>query len=91
MLTAMARELVQNRGIGESAQSIWAQPRRILTAWAARAVEGQTGAEVPPAMAVDVGGFDTPVTFEPIPVLTPADDAVRRARKTGDAIQLRLF
>ena len=67
----MARELVENKGIGESAPSIWRNLAEVQLP-AASAVEVEPAAEVPPVMAVDVGAFDMTVAFEPVPVSGPS-------------------
>lgn len=84
MLTAMARELVENRGIGESADSVWRRlcPSPVSEEQPADANQQENGREV------------LPLDTEPlanIPVFDMAELPRRVARKADTAGQLSLF
>jgi hypothetical protein len=88
MLTAMARELVENRGIGESANSVW---RRLCPAPALPSPEDST-------IAIAPAEFETPepspLVEEEVPTaaLLEAINLPRRgSRKETSAAQLSLF
>lgn len=89
MLTAMARELVENRGIGESADSVW---RRLCPAPALPSPEDSA------AIAIASAEVETPEPLpwiaEPIPNggLLEAVNLPRRGSRKGTAVgQLSLF
>jgi hypothetical protein len=92
MLTAMARELVENKGIGESAASIWRNVQQLRPATPAPAEDQSvdTSMEV-----VDVGLPEAPsLTFEqvPTPALVEATDLSRRSSiRSSETGQLSLF
>ena len=92
MLTAMARELVENKGIGESADSIWRNVQQLRPSSAALADEEpvDTSMEV-----VDVGLSEAqPLTTESIPdtVLVGTTRLPRGySHKTTESGQLSLF
>jgi hypothetical protein len=90
MLTAMARELIENKGIGESADSIWrnVQQLRPLTS-----AEGE--AEEAPIEQADLTvSTMLPLTVESVPD-TALVEAARVPRgsphKTTESAQLSLF
>ena len=89
ILTAMARELVENRGIGESADSVW---RRLCPATALPSPEDSAETAIAPA-EVDTRE-PLPLTVEPISnaALLEAVNLPRRgSRKGASADQLSLF
>ncbi len=89
MLTAMARELVENRGIGESADSVW---RRLCPAPAVPCSENSTEPASVPA-AIDIPE-PLPVMTDQIPTASPSDatNLPRRiSRRETSADQLSLF
>jgi len=90
MLTAMARELVENKGIGESAESIWRSLAELHPA-AIRTVEAEPAIERPSANAADGRAFEAPLTPEAVPDSSLVEDIPRRAGKTDSATQLSLF
>ena len=92
MLTAMARELVENKGIGESADSIWRNVQQLRPSSASpvheepedRPIEN-AGVEIPAML---------PLPIEPVPgaALLEADSSSRRYPRRGTpASQLSLF
>jgi hypothetical protein len=89
MLTAMARELVENRGIGESADSVW---RRLCPAPAVPCSENSSEPANVPA-EVDMPE-PLPVMANQIPTASPWDatNLPRRiSRRETSADQLPLF
>ena len=89
MLTAMARELVENRGIGESADSVW---RRLCSATASLPQEDSTEIAIVPAEVETPEPL--PLIAEQIPnaALFEAVNLPRRSsRKATAADQLSLF
>lgn len=62
MLTAMARELVQNRGIGESADLLWKRVGEFLPS-AGSACEPE---QIPESETTDLFGSDTAADSAPI-------------------------
>jgi len=89
MLTAMARELVENRGIGEPADSVW---RRLCPAPAVPCSENSTEPASVPA-EVDMPE-PLPVMADQIPTASPWDatNLPRRiSRRDTSADQLSLF
>jgi negative regulator of replication initiation len=90
MLTAMARELVENKGIGESAESIWRNLAELYPA-TIRTAEAESAMERPSATAADAKAFEAPVTPEPVPDSSLVEDIPRRSGKPERATQLSLF
>jgi superfamily II DNA or RNA helicase len=92
MLTAMARELVENKGIGESADSIWrsVQQLRPLTSTPAEEKPVDTPMEI-----ADAGLPEAPsLTFEqvPTPEFVDATDLHRHSPiRSSETRQLSLF
>jgi hypothetical protein len=92
MLTAMARELVENKGIGESADSIWRALGRSRPSMSARPEEEAEN------MAIEQAETDVP-TILPMPIdsipgaaLLEAGSSSRRSpRRETPAGQLSLF
>ena len=92
MLTAMARELVENKGIGESADSIWRALGQMRPSTSARAEEGLGN------MAIEHAETDVP-TILPMPIesipgaalLEAASSSRRSPRRDTPAGQLSLF
>ena len=92
MLTAMARELVENKGIGESADSIWRALGQMRPSTSARAEEGVGN------MAIEHAETDVP-TILPMPIdsipgaalLEAASSSRRSPRRDTPAGQLSLF
>ena len=92
MLTAMARELVENKGIGESADSVWRALGQLRPSTPARAEEGsedmaseQTETDVPTIL---------PMPIDSIPgaaLLEAASSSRRSPRRDTPAGQLSLF
>src|SRR5581483_103819 len=89
MLTAMARELVENRGIGESADSVW---RRLCPAPALPSPEDYAAIAIPPDEVETPE--PSPLVDEQVPTaaLLEAINLPRRgSRKGTSAAQLSLF
>jgi len=92
MLTAMARELVENKGIGESADSVWRALGQLRPSTPARAEEGSGH------MAIEQAETDFP-TIMPLPIdsipgaalLEAASSSRRSPRRETPAGQLSLF
>ena len=92
MLTAMARELVENKGIGESADSVWRALGQLRPSTRAQAEEEAEDT------AIEQGEIDAPATLplsiESVPgaALLEADSSPRRfPRRDTPASQLSLF
>ena len=92
MLTAMARELVENKGIGESADSVWRALGQLRPSTSAQAEEEAEDA------AIEQGEVDAPamlpLSIESVPgaALLEADSSSRRSpRRDTPASQLSLF
>ena len=86
MLTAMARELVEHRGIGETADSVWRSVGQLQPSTTAPMVEE-------PCVPVVAENDDTPVpAFADLPA-TPNDDGACRpsASRISPTGQLSLF
>jgi superfamily II DNA or RNA helicase len=89
MLTAMARELVENKGIGESADSVWRALGQLRPSLLASSLE--EAGNVP----LDQGGAEIPaLTFDPVtgaplgePVILPCESSP----KAIESRQLSLF
>jgi hypothetical protein len=92
MLTAMARELVENKGIGESADSVWRALGQLRPSTSARAEEEPVDAAME---VVDVRFPDElPLTFVPVATsaLMEAPDLPRRSSiRSSESGQLSLF
>jgi hypothetical protein len=97
ILTAMARELVTERGIGESANAVWQQLRAEQNALAPTkpiVPEPTTHDEVvvppPPPSTLDIPSFISAFTFGSKP---PADSPRRRREKRAElpGAQFSLF
>ena len=89
MVTAMARELVENGGIGESADSVW---RRLCPALALPSLEDSARTAIVPA-AVETPE-PLPLITEPIPNAAPLEavnQPRRGSRKGNGTDQLSLF
>jgi hypothetical protein len=88
MLTAMARELVENRGIGESADSVW---RRLCPTTALPSLEDSTETTIVPAEVETVE--PSPLIAEHLPnARLEAVNLPRRASRKGTTPgQLSLF
>ena len=92
MLTAMARELVENKGIGESADSVWRALGQLRPSTPAQAEEGRrnTAIEQPeidaPDDAADVDRVDSGAAL-----LEAASSSRRSPRRDTPAGQLSLF
>jgi hypothetical protein len=87
MLTAMARELVEQKGIGESADSVWKNVQQLRPST-------PTSAEEKPADTADLGLPEAPpLAFDlPTPALVEAVDLPRRSSlKAPETGQLSLF
>ena len=91
MLTAMARELVENKGIGESADSVWRALGQLRPSTPAQAEEAED-------TAIEQGGIDAParlpLSIELVPgaaLLEAAGSSRRYARRETPAGQLSLF
>jgi len=91
MLTAMARELVENKGIGESADSVWRALGQLRPSTSAQAEEAED-------TAIEHGEIDAPamlpLSIELVPgaALLEADSSSRRLpRRDTPASQLSLF
>jgi hypothetical protein len=91
MLTAMARELVEQKGIGESADSIWRKLAELQPA-ARKAVEVGTPTETATKAGVATSNSST---LEPVLVPTLVEEACQSSlqspRKTVAGLQLSLF
>jgi hypothetical protein len=89
MLTAMARELVENKGIGESADSVWRSLQQLRPAQSTPVLESPNDAKVEaseievPATAIE------PVSGAPFaePVILPCESSPHAA----ESRQLSLF
>ena len=91
MLTAMARELVENKGIGESADSIWRNVQQLRPSTPAAAYPEH---EAPNAQPVMDAPALLPISVEPIPnaALSEAVSTSRRStRRDAPVGQLSLF
>ena len=92
MLTAMARELVENKGIGESADSVWRNVQRLRPLTSPPEPEGHA------VMATDTAEAELPGAL-PFPVESAPNPAIGRAplltgnssRGIHEAEQLSLF
>jgi hypothetical protein len=87
MLTAMARELVENKGIGESADSVWKNLQQLKPAPSAPALESPDDAT---ASEIEI----TAISVEPVPgsaigkpVILPCESSPNRI----ESGQLSLF
>jgi hypothetical protein len=90
MLTAMARELVENKGIGESADFIWRNVQQLRPSTAAVADPEHDPNEQP---VMDAPAL-LPISAQPIPnaaLLEAANPSRRSARRNESAGQLSLF
>ena len=92
MLTAMARELVENKGIGESADSIWRNVQQLRPSTVAPEEEESVGTRVE---VVDIGlPEERPLTTESIPGPSLSETARlpnSYSHKTTEFGQLSLF
>ena len=91
MLTAMARELVENKGIGESADSIWRNVQQLRPSTSARADAEHEEPNEQPVM--DVPAL-LPISVESIPnaaLLEAVDPSRRSTRRDTPVGQLSLF
>ena len=92
MLTAMARELVENKGIGESADSVWRALGQLRPSTSAQAEEEAED------MAIEQAEIDVPAML-PLPIesvpgaalLEAASSSRRSPRRDTPAGQLSLF
>ena len=91
ILPAMARELVENKGIGESADSVWRALGQLRPSTSAQAEEAED-------TAIERGEIDAPamlpLSIELVPgaALLEADSSSRRLpRRDTPASQLSLF
>jgi hypothetical protein len=91
MLTAMARELVENKGIGESADSVWKSVQQLRPSMPVQAEEGPEGASIEQA-EVEISAT-LPLMIEGIPgaALLEAATVQRHPRKPTAPGQLSLF
>jgi superfamily II DNA or RNA helicase len=92
MLTAMARELVENKGIGESAANVWRSLGQLRPAPPVPVEEEPTDT-TPGQVEPDLPAM-LPLTVEPVPdapFLDAPTGSRRSARKPADAGQLTLF
>jgi len=89
MLTAMARELVENKRIGESADSIWRSLQQLRPAPSAPAVEP------PDSPMADLSEIEIPgITIESTPgaaLTEPVTLSCERPSKGTDSTQLSLL
>ena len=87
MLTAMARELVENKGIGESADSVWRSVQQLRPKTSATTVEAHdepmAAATESPAMTIE----DVPGAALAEAVILPCESS----RKTVESGQMSLF
>src|SRR5664279_4675182 len=80
MLTAMARELVENKGIGESADSVWRALGQLRPSTSAQAEEAED-------TAIERGEIDAPamlplsIELVPCAALLEIDSSSRRPRR----------
>ena len=91
MLTAMARELVENKGIGESADSVWRALGQLRPSTSAPAEEKPADT---PMEVGDVGLPEAPsLTFEQVPTsaLVEGDLPRRSSIRISETVQLSLF
>ena len=91
MLTAMARELVENKRIGESADSVWRTLGQLRPSSSAPAEEKPTDT---PMEVGDVGLLEAPsLAFEQVPTsaLVEGDLPRRSSIRTSETVQLSLF
>ncbi len=92
MLTAMARELVENKGIGESADSVW---RSLGALHPSVSVSAQDEPADTPTEKVDLELPEAlPLTFEQVPTAALVEAASlprRSSRRAPDGGQLSLF
>ena len=92
MLTAMARELVENKGIGESADSVWRALGQLRPSTSAQAEEEAEDT------AIEQGEIDVPamlpLSIELVPgaaLLEAANSSRRSTRRDISVRQLSLF
>ena len=89
MLTAMARELVENKGIGESADSVWRSLQSLRPALSARVIESPDGP------MVEASEIDIPaMTIESVPgaaLTEPVILSFESPSKRVESRQLSLF
>jgi superfamily II DNA or RNA helicase len=89
MLTAMARELVENKGIGESADSVWRSLQSLRPELSARVIESPDGP------MVEASEIDIPaMTIESVPGAALAESVIlpfESPSKRVDSRQLSLF
>ena len=91
MLTAMARELVENKGIGESADSIWRNVQQLRPSTSALAEEEPENPSIEQAEVEVIATL--PLMIERIPgaALLEAATVPRHPRKPTAPGQLSLF
>jgi len=92
MLTAMARELVENKGIGETADSVWRALGQLRPATSA-AVDQEPEEWPIDQPVIDVPAM-LPISIESVPepaFLEAANSSRRSPRRDTPASQLSLF
>ena len=81
--------MVENKGIGESAEAIWRNLGELQPS-AGKPVESEPAAEMSPVIEFDIGAFDS--TIDPVPVSAGVKDLLAESGNAADAaVQLPLF